>query len=192
MSSPVLTFGRHRGQTVEQLPEDYVRWLAAPKTDGKYPPLPDDIQAAVKERLIQIEADKAAEEFAGRALGGHPTDMEAPIYVIECEGDCHSKSGSFAIDNRWFPSLEGALAFLSEEYPLQTETIDGKEFISRLTPDPEDDRILIWEILPSGHRRAVWGFFGWHWSHSEQNYACGQGKLPGDDDDLFLLAVRDI
>ena len=50
------------------------------------------------------------------------------------------------------------------------ETIDSvlpffikiiEEYIPQ--PDPEDDRILVWEILDSGHKKVVWHCSGWHW-----------------------------
>lgn len=192
MISPTLTFGRHRGQTVDQLPEDYVRWLADPARAEPKPgkplnPLPGDVVAAARARLTMIDEQKLREKFAHQCLGGHPTGHDAPIYIIECDGDCHSRSGAYAIDGHWFPSLDAALAFLSSEFPEEVE--DGVTM--RQTPDPEDDLIIVWEVLPSGHRKSVWAFFGWHHSHSSEHHACGQGTLPGDTDTLYTLAMRD-
>jgi len=195
MTSPTLNFGRHRGLTVDQLPADYVRWLADPARAEPQPgrtfrPLPDDVVAAARERLKTIDADKLREDFAKLCLGGHPTGHDAPIFIIECDGDCHSKSGAYAIDNQWFKSLDETLAYLATEFPIDdTEDLGGVIHTSRSSPDPEDDRIVVWEVLPSGHRKPVWGFFGWHFSADD--YACGQGSLPGDDASLYDLAMRE-
>lgn len=196
MTSPTLGFGRHRGLTVDQAPDDYVRWLADEerhKKAGKpYAPLPSDIVAAAKARVTVLDEARERERFAALVMGGHATGHESPIYIIECEGDCHSRSGAYAIDNRWFRSLDQALAHLAEEFPVEErEDIGGEKSTSRSTPDPEDDMIVVWEVLPSAHRRIVWGFFGWHHSHAQEHAQCGQGTLPGDDATLYDLAMRD-
>src|SRR3546814_7272916 len=46
------------------------------------------------------------------------TDTLFPYTTLFRSGDCHSKSGSFAIDEKWFPSLEESLAFLAAEFPI--------------------------------------------------------------------------
>lgn len=193
MNSPILEFGRYRGQSINQIPGDYIRWLADPArdTDPKYRDrkLPENIVAAARERLVALDDTKAREEFAARCMGGHPTGFDTPIYIIECHGDCHSKSGSYAIDNQWFPSLELSLAYLASEYPAEGDAGDDDADDYQQTPDPEDDKILIWEVLPEGHRKIVWGFFGWH--HSADDHECGQGSLPGHCESLYAIAVRD-
>jgi hypothetical protein len=49
-------------------------------------------------------------------------------------------------------------------------------------PDPEDDRILIWEVLPSGHKKVIWHFSGWHWIQDEFGE---QGKYKGHEKSLY-------
>lgn len=197
MTSPTLNFGRHRGKSIADVPEHYLRWLVDPARGKPQPeqpsrPLPKAIVDAAADRLKAIEDEKLREQFAQRCLGGHPTGVETPIFVIECEGDCYSKSGRYSIYEKWFPSLEQTLDFLSAEYPMQPN-IGGEnpDQIVRATPDPEDDKIVIWEVLPTGHRKAVWGFFGWHHSSSAESYACGQSSLPGDSESLFSLAMAE-
>src|SRR3546814_2185093 len=133
-----------------------------------------------QDQLDFIEQEKLRELFAQRCLGGHPTGIDTPIFIIECEGDCHSKSGSFAIDEKWFHSLGESLAFLAADFPILEKNDFGGPSgkLIRSTPDPEDDKILLWEVLPTGHRKVVWGFFGWHHSSSSDIYACGQSSLP--------------
>lgn len=197
MTSPTINFGRHRGMTIEQVPADYVRWLAdpersTPKAGTRYPPLPDEIIIAARERLAVLDAEKVREDFAKLALGGHETGLDHPVYIIECEGNCYSKSGPCAIDYKWFKSLDETLAYMATEFPIEKhELLGGEEYVARSTPDPEDDKILIWEVLPSAHRKIVWGFLGWHYTNSQDEHACGQGMLPGDETSLFDQALKE-
>jgi len=110
-------------------------------------------------------------------LKGMPSDKTE--YIIERLGDI----SGLTIHN----SLEEALEQLEKEYPLE---YNGKGEIYRETPDPEDDRILIWEVLPSGHKKVVWHFSGWHWD-SEEFYNLEQGKLPSDTRSLYHIALDD-
>lgn len=199
--SPVLQFGRHRGSTVDEVPEDYVLWLADPAREipspsrpgrrgGGHKPLPKDVVAAARKRAEGILELRRRREMVRSVMGGAPHDGPDPIFVIECDGDMHSRSGTFAFDLTSHASLDAALGIIAAEYPTedQDDGCGGTETI-RQTPDPEDDMILVWEILPSGHRKVVWGFFGWH--HSADDFACGQGTLPGDDEPLSAIAMRE-
>src|SRR3546814_6696083 len=125
MTSPIINFGRHRGQAVADLPEHYLRWLVdpargKPQADQPSRPIPLKILSAAQDQLDFIEQEKLRELFAQRCLGGHPTGIDMPIFIIECEGDCHSKSGSFAIDEKWFRSEEHT----SEIKPLMRISYD--------------------------------------------------------------------
>jgi len=126
-------------------------------------------------------------------------------YEIERQGDISGKTQH--------SSLEAALAQLQLEYPKQgditggiagivgiekaydvveylTNTLNISEWLfERQTPDPEDDRILIWEITDTGHRKVVWHFSGWHWDANE--YGLLQGVLPGDGISLYALALEE-
>lgn len=102
--------------------------------------------------------------------------MEVLKYRVERLGDIKGDT--------YHPSLDNALWQIAREYPL-----DKTGEFYRETPDPEDDRILIWEILDSGHAKVVWHFSGWHWDAEE--FGLPQGKLPGDEEDLYTLALRD-
>lgn len=202
-TSPILTFGQHKGQRLDQIPTDYVRWLAdparatpaAPRPGQRvktFRPLPSNIVEAARAMLPAIDAALAAEKLGKTLLGGATHDGPDPIYVIECDGDCYSKSGAYAIDYTVHASLKAALAYLCLEFPIEdqeSEEAGGEASERRSCPDPEDDMIVIWEVLPSGHRRAVWAFLGWHFS--QDKFDCGQGTLPGDAEPLFTLAVRD-
>ncbi len=94
-------------------------------------------------------------------------------YIIERFGDI---SG---ITNH--ATLTDALIYLDKEFPKDE---DGH----RNSPDPEDDRILIWKVLPTGHKKLVWHFSGWHWYNQAEDIIKGgleQGKLDNDKDCLY-------
>lgn len=57
-----------------------------------------------------------------------------------------------------------------------------------IAPDPEDDKVEIWEV--DGENKTtqiVWGFWGWHWSIPE---GLEQGILPGHTKSLYELAME--
>lgn len=185
-----VTFGKHKGHLLEDVPERYLRWMLNPvitdRKSGKAKTInvPEDMKAAAA-RLLEFEdALKVHSECAAAALGGQEHDG-GDRYVIEYLG---------GLERRWKPSihnsLDEALGSLCALYPVFTYEEDGigDPEDRRQTPDPEDDRILIWEVLPSGHRKVVWHFSGWHF---DQNEFGPQGTLPGDDKDFYTLAMTD-
>lgn len=91
-------------------------------------------------------------------------------YIVERLGDLQGLTIHY--------SAMEALKQIERECPLD----DGE----RTSPDPEDDRILIWHVLPSGHKKVVWHFSGWHWNPDEF-YELGQGKLPNDEKSLYAI-----
>lgn len=67
---------------------------------------------------------------------------------------------------KYFGTLEVALTWIEEN----------------IDPDCEDDRIVIYEVFSSGHRKPVWHFSGWHWGFSEvDGYDIEQGCLLDHD-----------
>jgi len=161
-----LTFGKYAGKTLSQVPEDYLRWLANPefKTESKFR-VPAEIQEAAKQLL-------GATTWVKNRLRGDVDPGGQTLYVIERLGDLEGLTGH--------ESLEAALAQLCIEYPRDPSG-------ERRTPDPEDDRILIWEVLPSGHKKVMWHFSGWHYDVNE--FGLEQGSLPGDSWPLYTLAM---
>jgi hypothetical protein len=60
-----------------------------------------------------------------------------------------------------------------------------------ITPDPEDDKVEIWEIdLVNKTAEIVSGFWGWHWSPPNGDYEL-QMILPGHTKSLYDLAMED-
>lgn len=99
-------------------------------------------------------------------------------------------------------SLDEALAWLTGRWGVFNEggerqlvqrpdDLDGVHYDVRL-PDPEDDRIVIWELFADGSSVCRWQFSGWHWDPDAGDLAGGpldQGVLPGDTVSLYALAI---
>jgi len=162
----ILNFGKYRGMSLYEVPSDYLLWLSKPiLKSGDRANIPEKISILAASIIEMGEAAKLA-------LSGKPADSTR--YVIERLGDIRGETihGSF----------DDAIKQICREYPISADE-DGE--VRRRTPDQEDDRILIWEILPSGHRKVVWHFSGWHWDGEEYG---DQGALPGDANSLYGMA----
>lgn len=62
-----------------------------------------------------------------------------------------------------------------------------------LLPDPEDDRIIVWEANPETGKLVVrWAFNGWHWPHDDMpgmEEADDKLEINGKDLSLYTLAM---
>lgn len=154
-----LSFGRYANLPPYLVPDSYLRWLLDPMISaGKTYHIPAQIQEAARYWL------KARRD--GRQLfGGQGQSLVA--YLVTVEGSLP----------RTMPS-ELSFSTLEEAFAL----------IQHLDPDPEDDRILVWEVLPSGHRKVVWYCSGWHWS-TDCFGELSQGCLPGHPESLYHEAL---
>jgi len=110
----------------------------------------------------QIDLE-AKERLAGKE--GDRTE-----YILEINIACYGLDRTF----RKFTTLNEALEHLKQLYKDDY-------------PCPEHDQILIWEVLPSGHRKVVWHFSGWHYDHTEYTLL-PQGELPEDNMSLYARA----
>jgi len=124
-----------------------------------------------KDNALKHKQDYAKVRLAG-ALG------KQTYYVIEGLGDLGDSSYNDGYKRGLhaplpFLTLETALAFIEAWNEDKNE--DG-ENVGKL--DPEDDRVLIWEVLSTGHKKAVWHFSGWHWDADEFS-GLDQGKFAG-------------
>lgn len=94
---------------------------------------------------------------------------------------------SWNAPSRLYDSLSDALNAISIDFPMAY----NEDFLEahRRTPDPEDDRIVVWEFTNNESRKAVWAFCGWHWDLDELGLT-EQGKLPGDTNSLYDIAME--
>lgn len=69
---------------------------------------------------------------------------------------------------------------------IEIENSCGEQWENVKTPDPEDDKIEVWEYDGRNQTaRIVWGFWGWHWP---MPVGLEQGKLPDHPVSLYELA----
>ena len=117
-----------------------------------------------------------------RRLAGEPGESTDYIVYMELESgdyDYHSPGRHDPVQVYRFATLEDALQFLK-----------GRFGDDASLPCPEHDLIEVWEVLPSGHRKIVWHFSGWHYDPSSRT-TLEQGKLPGGDKSLYDRALAD-
>ncbi len=102
-------------------------------------------------------------------------------YEIEGFGDLIGdyNGGYKRLPRRRLHSLRAALAWL-EIWGLTDKF------------DPEDDRVVIWEISKIGHRKPVWHASGWHWPYDEvDEHKIEQGALNGYSEGVYAMAMAD-
>ena len=159
----IINFGKYKGKDVKKLPVEYLHWLQNPiiREKGKA-----DILFNVPE-TIKEESKKIIEniDYASKRNGGAVSTNTD--YIIVGMGDLNFI--------HCFPSVEHALDWLQKTH----------EWI-----DPEDDRVLIWEVLSSGHKKVVWHFSGWHWSYDEFD-GLEQGKYIGHERSVYEEMMED-
>jgi hypothetical protein len=83
-------------------------------------------------------------------------------------------------------SLEAALDWLSERFQCDAEDTDS----SWPLPDPEDDRLLIWQL--DDQARVCWHCSGWHYNGDAGDLdvtGLAQGCLPGQRVSLHEAAM---
>ena len=112
-------------------------------------------------------------------------------YVIQGEGDAWGCEIFRTFDD----ALDRIREIVTYNGPWPQPGIDrDRSDKGHIQFDPEDDRVTIWEVLPTGHKRVVWHFSGWHWNTSDfltpEGDVLEQGALPGDSRPL-QEAVQD-
>jgi len=115
--------------------------------------VPDNITQAARKRLSSTLDD------AFRRLCGAKSSTTSYVSEITYHG---TKTYSL------YENFEDALDCIARKYSQ---------------PDVKEDRIIIWEILPSGHKKAVWRFTGFNVNDDE--FILPQCALPGHLDNLL-------
>ncbi|PZR93519.1 MAG: hypothetical protein DI537_10390 [Stutzerimonas stutzeri] len=169
-----LGFGKHAGKPLNSVPESYIKWLAAPTYgEGSSFRVPSEVTAAAAILRDAFEAKEHETKELQAQFHGKTGLTKDNCYIVERLGDIDGLSRHV--------SLNAALEALSVEFPLDD---DGFRAV-----DTEDDRLLIWEVLPTGHKKVVWQFSGDHWRGDV--FGLEQGTLPGDDRPLYSMTYID-
>lgn len=102
----------------------------------------------------------------------------AKVYLVEYFGDIERDQDALGLqaDGSVWNYLSGALIAIARDFP------DGP-------PDPEDDRIVIWELTPGKKKKAVWHFSGDHFDADE--FGIPQGHLLGAKESLYEIATAE-
>lgn len=70
MRSIQLTFGDHKGKTLEEIPEDYLKWLAKPVYSGKFYKSRHDNELTWRVPFhVKMEARKLLEKRGYKLVG---------------------------------------------------------------------------------------------------------------------------
>lgn len=112
-------------------------------------------------------------------------------YVVEGFGDIgdiHYYKGYKYLPTKEFVTLEDALVWL-KAWAMSKNEADGEPFDGYNVLDCEDDRVVVWEVMDSGHKKVVWHFSGWHWNADE--FGLPQGKFPGDSKSVYEINMED-
>lgn len=182
----VIPFGVHKGKTLGEAPNSYVEWLAGDYAHGAPPNRPTMIgDFKVPARISRAAALVANEAFnvahdairakvdeAYKTIQGHVLP-QATTYVAEYKGAILDYRLKHSNPTAWLhASLDEALAWIAESF-------EGPERHSDLQPE---DRILVWEVLPTGHKKVVWHASGERYDRAAQPIP--QGALPGHETSL--------
>ena len=198
--NPILNFGKHKGRRVKDVPIAYLEWIK--ETSEKSSAASDNTKfdhsliAAIDRRIAGRLQEERKLKIATALLAGQPLSEihdadiagawipgATAVYVVEIDR-IQTASKHADLNLSIHQDLHKALKAI--DISFRTNDARCASDNDRTTPDPEDDLIVVWEVLPSGHRKAVWAFIGWH--HSVENYHCGQGSLPGDSASLYSRA----
>ncbi len=197
--SIILPFGKYKGRALDTLPNDYLGWLLNPvlagkKTSGgRAQPKKIDVPTEIAEAALALINERRDDEIrlddVRDHLAGITTSDTDTVYVVEDRRNFETGKLSDVHD-----TLELAFAAIAEAYPVTPASEVDEEWhgvpagtLVRQTPCPKRDQILIWEVLPSGHRKVVWHFSGTRFDQNE--HGAMQGSLPGDDKSLYDLAA---
>ncbi len=93
-------------------------------------------------------------------------------------------------------NLDQVLVRIRDEYgygkSIPESEQDGYTYQDIVTPDPEDDKIEVWELdTDTGKCKIVWGFWGWYWGTEWSESGLDQGIIPGNNKSLYEIAMTE-
>lgn len=112
------------------------------------------------------------------------------VYLATFHGDLERNEDLHPLADS---SLEGLLSQIVDltgwgTKHIEQDTDEDEQYVYYVTPDPEDDKVEIWEIdSEEKSAKIICGFFGWHWQIPED---AEQMILPGHTKTLYELAME--
>lgn len=116
------------------------------------------------------------------------------MVIVQGYGDLPTKAPFVFGAPKAFGDVTAALRWLKDVLDFQDEDLIET---GRVSFDPEDDRIVIWEANPDAEDntvKVVWHASGWHWPYDASDLAGGpleQGRLPGCTETVYDIANRE-
>ena len=114
-------------------------------------------------------------------------------YIVEGFGDVGNSKynrGEKYLPKRAFETLDDALVWLKEwATRKRSDYEDNDGEVGYHVLDCEDDRVVVWEVMDTGHRKVVWHFSGWHWDDEE--FGLPQGAFPGDTESVYAINMKE-
>lgn len=116
------------------------------------------------------------------------------MFILQAYGDLPTKAALLFGAPKAFGTLDAALGWLGDILDFQDE---DERNPNKVSFDPEDDRIVIYEANPDdtvNTVKAVWHASGWHWSYDASDLAGGpldQGMLLGHTRSVYEIATTE-
>jgi hypothetical protein len=116
------------------------------------------------------------------------------VFVLDFFGDLPTKRPDCR-EPKAFHSLEEAVEVVKKMFIQDNPNAPAGTMNLDLLPDPEDDRILIWEANPDTHEIVVrWAMNGWHWPHDDMPgmfESSDKLEVNGKEYSLYDLAMNE-
>lgn len=111
------------------------------------------------------------------------------VFILEFNGDLPINRPECRNPYAFY-NLRDALLKVKEMFVKVEIDAHGPLYDLSTLPDPEDDRIVVYEANPDTNEvKAVWAFCGWHWNISELGLE-KETLLPGMEKTLYELAME--
>jgi hypothetical protein len=170
-----MPFGPKSGIELNELGDVWLHWLLAQDAIAGGT-LVDEESAAVARGLLaeRLSATGESPEYEWRRIR-YARDRIAGMDGRHAEWIVEEESWSETpVGPCWTPR-----AFLSFEESLAAVARRRGAFA-----DPHDLRIVIWEVLPAGHKKVAWHFSGADWETDVLD-GVPQGSLAGETEPLI-------
>lgn len=139
-NDPIITFGKHKGKKVSEVPIGYARWLAMQKhmfSDGN--------EFEIDKEIADAAAERINKSYEKQRLMGMSSDQTE--YIVQFQvGE--------KVKHKRYEDFGDAFRFTVDKSKTQRD----------------DVRILVWEVLPGGHKKCVMRYSGVDWAKDDDEF----------------------